>query len=115
MRTMLPTIGIKEMEADSNWTPASWSGATGTQTLSTEDKYMGNRSMKITSTSTNGGLDYEQSGIQLVKGNTYTFSGYVKTLGVSSGSSAGAAIFVGYQDANGTTQVQISKAFTFSD
>ncbi|MHC1731936.1 MAG: DNRLRE domain-containing protein [Bacteroidales bacterium] len=92
------------MEADSNWTPASWSGATGTQTLTIEDKYMGNRSMKITSTSTNGGLDYEQSGIQLVKGNTYTFSGYVKTLGVSSGSNSGAAIFVGYQDAIGTTQ-----------
>jgi RHS repeat-associated protein len=103
-KTQINCILNHNMEAASNWTSYSWSGATGTQSFTTEDKYAGNRSMKIASTSTNGGMDYEQRSIPLVKGNTYTFSAYVKTLGVTTGSDAGAAFFIGYQDASGTAQ-----------
>ncbi len=102
-KTQTNYIANHNMEIDSYWTPCSWGGAAGTQSYTTEDKYFGNKSMKISSTSTSGGRDYEQYGIQLAKGKTYTFSGYVKTSGVSEGSDAGAALFVGYKDASGAT------------
>jgi RHS repeat-associated protein len=105
-KTQTNFIVNHNMEANSNWTPSIWGGATGTQTYTTEDKYMGYKSMKITSTSTNGGLDYEQSGIQLERDKPYIFSGYIKTIGVSGSSdnNTGAIIFVGYHAADGTLQ-----------
>jgi len=103
-KTEVNYIQNHNMETSSNWSPLTWSGATGFQSFTTEDKYMGSKSMKITSTSTNGGLDYEQYGVQLARGNAYTLSGYVKTEGVTSGSGVGAAIFVCYKDVHGVDQ-----------
>lgn len=55
-------------EKNSSWIPASWSGASGTQSYAAEDKYSGNQSLKVTSTSNSGGIDFEQGGISIEKG-----------------------------------------------
>lgn len=94
------------MESESYWTKGNWSGGTVTQECTTEDKYMGNSSIKLAKTTASGGCDFEQNGIQLEKGGKYTLSAYAKTIDVLGSSNSGAAIFIGYKDSNNVTQFE---------
>ncbi|MHC1684281.1 MAG: DNRLRE domain-containing protein [Clostridiaceae bacterium] len=85
------------VESDRNWTGT---GAIGTETANyvTEQKHLGNRSIKITKDSTST-KRYMQQEVTVEKGKTYTFSAYVKTTGVSAGSNVGATL-VAYSQTN---------------
>lgn len=65
----------------------------------TEDKYMGNKSLKVTKGSLGNRHYFEQS-VNLEKGKTYTLSSYIKTTNVTN-QSAGAGISVKYYDGLG--------------
>jgi hypothetical protein len=91
-------------EVNGVWQAGSWNGASGSQTYTTEEKYMGNQSLKIQSNSNAGGLDFENY-ITVTKGKTYTLSAYVKTKDIPlQDGDYGASIFVGYYDAASTAQ-----------
>ncbi|QAA33772.1 DNRLRE domain-containing protein [Clostridium manihotivorum] len=103
-KTPISYIRNHNAENNSVWYAASWGNSVGTQTFTTEDEYVGSQSMKITSTTDFGGRDFEQVGIALDKGKTYTLSGYIKTLNIPEKSNSGAKIFVGYFDGSGNSK-----------
>ncbi|WP_160680471.1 DNRLRE domain-containing protein [Clostridium sp. C8-1-8] len=90
-------------EDSNNWNPGTWNGNVSSKGYVTEDKYLGNQSLKINSTTEAGGTDYEQA-LTVEKGKRYTLSAYVKTVGIPVKNDAGASFFVGYTDANGICQ-----------
>ena len=97
------------VEASTDWTLVSESGSTATGTISAEDKYLGNQSLKIEKTNTAGNHYYQQN-ISLVKGKSYTLSGYIKTSNMSNGNGKGAELVVKYQNSTGTwTKLKGSK------
>ncbi|MDW7656457.1 MAG: DNRLRE domain-containing protein, partial [Bacillota bacterium] len=85
-------------ELSSNWVLFSASGSTGTHTYATDQKYLGNQSIKLVKTNTTA-YEAAQQTVTLVKGVTYTFSGYIKTSGISE-SSMGAQIRAGYYNSS---------------
>lgn len=87
-------------ESGSNWTLEQHNGSTGTLTYVSDQKQLGNQSIRITKTG-NAGTVFASQLVTLAKGNTYTLSAYMKTSGVTSGSSMGALAAVRYQDAAG--------------
>jgi hypothetical protein len=86
-------------ELSTSWSLSSQSGSTGTHAYATDQKYLGAQSIKLVKTNTSG---YEMAGqtMSLVKGQTYTFSGYIKTDNVSS-SSGGVYLQATYYDSAG--------------
>ncbi|GFZ34395.1 hypothetical protein CSC2_49210 [Clostridium zeae] len=90
-------------EDGNSWNPGAWGGNVSSKGYINEDKYLGNQSLKINSTSEAGGTDYEQA-LTVEKGKKYTLSAYVKTVGIPVKNDAGASFFVGYTDANGICQ-----------
>ena len=87
-------------ESGSNWTLEQHNGSTGTLAYVSDQKQLGNQSIRITKTG-NAGTVFASQLVTLAKGNTYTLSAYMKTSGVTSGSSMGALAAVRYQDAAG--------------
>ena len=69
------------MESASDWLIGSYLG-TGTHGYSTDQKYLGTRSIKLTNTDVS---DYQwtEQRFDLEKGKTYTLSGYIKTENVA--------------------------------
>lgn len=78
----------------------------GTGGISTEDKYLGENSIKITKDN-KVGLFYFNQTLALELGKTYTFSAYVKSKVVSS-TSQGALLFVNYSNKEGIIQTMRS-------
>lgn len=68
----------------------------------TEDKYLGNKSLKVIKGSAGNRHYFEQS-VNLTKGKAYTLSAYVKTVNISK-ESAGACISVKYYDGTGNVK-----------
>ena len=101
-----------EVTGDGNWTAGSWLdtayAGSSTATLSTEEAYIGQQSMKvsISSATVTGGYGMHQSAFNKVQaGKTYTASVYVKTNSVtkmSGAASAGAGIVVKAVGTSGT-------------
>lgn len=85
---------------NTQWTYDYWTGSNGNGQFTTEDKYLGNTSLKITKSNATARSFFSQS-VLLEKGKTYTFSGYAKAKGITS-SMKGAAIFVNYQNKDGS-------------
>ncbi|MDD2378140.1 MAG: hypothetical protein PHE05_04855, partial [Bacilli bacterium] len=69
-------------EAADTWYLTQWGVENGTCAYSTEEKYMGNRSLKCTGTTTNQ-APVEVQSLAVPKGKTYTFSGYIKTKNIT--------------------------------
>ena len=85
------------MEATSNWAPAAWGGTNNfTTTYDSSQKYFGQKSLKINCTSYEGDsrsrVYQDFSNTVLKPGSTYTLSGYIKTSGVTNGSTNGGAL-----------------------
>jgi RHS repeat-associated protein len=85
-------------EIDYEWYPNN-SGAVYT----TEQKYLGSRSLKISSAEEQGEKYFAQV-VPLAKGKSYTFSGYIKTTSVSNKVGAGAVLTLSYLDVNNQWQ-----------
>lgn len=86
-------------EYDGYWQESNWGNNKGTFSMSTEEKYSGNRSLKITNA---GSISYYAFYIQEVvvpKGKTYTLSAKAKATNL--GNTEGGQIFVYYHNANG--------------
>ncbi|MBM7871480.1 RHS repeat-associated protein [Clostridium pascui] len=91
-----------------SWSGDYWGTSLGSTAFTTEAKYIGNQSIKITKTNNTARHFYNQL-LTLEKGKTYTLSGYVKGSGISSTNGKGAALFVNYQNKAGTYETVESK------
>ncbi|MDP4146929.1 MAG: DNRLRE domain-containing protein [Bacillota bacterium] len=89
-------------EVSSDWTSDYWGTSTGASTFTTEDKYMGNSSLKVQKTNTNDRQFFTQT-LNLQKGKTYTYSAYVKTTSMDNVNGTGAFLFAIYKDGTGTS------------
>ncbi|MBE6067564.1 MAG: DNRLRE domain-containing protein, partial [Clostridium lundense] len=95
-----------------NWTASIDAiGSSGSAEFTTEDKYIGNQSLKINKLNSIGSKFYSQS-VTLQKGKTYTFSGYVKTKAVSGINKSGAGLFVKYKNEAGVDVIAQSNVVT---
>ncbi|MBW8383841.1 MAG: DNRLRE domain-containing protein, partial [Youngiibacter sp.] len=88
-------------ESGSYWFLEQFNGATGSFSYATDQKQLGNQSIKVIKIGMGGSLFSSQS-MTLEKGKTYTLSAYMKTSGVTSVyGDRGALAAVRYQDAAG--------------
>ncbi|KYH30466.1 tRNA(Glu)-specific nuclease WapA precursor [Clostridium tepidiprofundi DSM 19306] len=90
------------------WFAGNDASSTGSAVFSNDNKYIGNQSLKIDKTN-NIGKHYFIQQVALRKGNTYTFSAYVKANSISRTNSKGAKLFVEYQDKTGVWKTVDSK------
>ncbi|WP_156946308.1 DNRLRE domain-containing protein, partial [Clostridium akagii] len=101
-KTIVNLLTNHELETTDSWA-TSKDGGNGTGTFTTEASYLGNQSIKITK-SDNVSRQYYDQWNNLAKGKTYTFSGYVKTSGVSNTNGNGAVLSFYYKDKSGVYQ-----------
>lgn len=87
-------------EFDSDWGFNNDISSLATGEYSTADKYLGQRSWKITKTNSSA-RSYFQQPLTLEKGKTYTLSGYIKTSGISNDIGEGAHLLVHYKNSSG--------------
>jgi RHS repeat-associated protein len=106
-KTVVNLLTNHELETTDGWS-ASSDGGNGTSIFTTEASYLGHQSIKITKTD-NVSRQYYDQWNNLTKGKTYTFSGYVKTVGVSNTNGNGAALSFYYKDKSGVYQHVDSK------
>ncbi|MCD2347840.1 DNRLRE domain-containing protein, partial [Clostridium guangxiense] len=98
--------------SNSYWTFGyTGASAVGSGSYSNEAAYVGSNSLKIAKTDY-GDTVYYNENVDLTKGKTYTFSGYVKANGITNDKKAGAALYVIYQDKNGVQQSAASSYVT---
>ncbi|MPM69268.1 tRNA(Glu)-specific nuclease WapA [bioreactor metagenome] len=86
---------------NSQWNYDYWGSSQGKGEFTTEEKYLGNNSLKVTKNNIDSRSFFNQTTI-LEKGKTYTFSAYVKSKNISSALKKGAGIFVNYQNKDGS-------------
>ncbi|SHH68969.1 DNRLRE domain-containing protein [Clostridium intestinale] len=98
-------------EEDRNFNFGAGGGGTGSAEITSEQKYIGSRSLKL-SKGDNTGSRYIDQVLSLQKGKTYTFSAYVKTSNISQLKSKGAGININYKDKNGVYNSVRSKFLT---
>ncbi|MEQ8153732.1 MAG: DNRLRE domain-containing protein, partial [Clostridiaceae bacterium] len=90
--------------ADSNWDFGYWGASPlGSGSFSSEASFIGSKSLKVSKTDYFDRNFYSQT-LNLTKGKTYTLSGYIKTIDVTSDKNKGAGLFVNYQDSSGNWQ-----------
>lgn len=87
----------------------NYSGS-GSCTFSTEDKYIGNQSLKIVEGNNQNNRYYTQK-LNLIGGKTYTLSGYIKVNDVVPASLklGGASLFISYKDEKGADKLVRTK------
>lgn len=88
-------------EYDGHWVGANWGLNQGTYSMTTEDKYSGNRSLKITNPDSGSYYTFYTQQISAQKGKTYTLS--VKAKAVNIEGIEGGQLFIYYNDSNRTT------------
>lgn len=88
--------------SNSYWNVDYWSGASGTASFTTEDKYFGSKSLKVTKTDSSTSRYFYNQAVNLEKGKTYTLSSYIKTNSISNNTGKGAVLFVNYQNSDGS-------------
>ncbi|MGL5150837.1 MAG: carbohydrate binding domain-containing protein, partial [Clostridium sp.] len=86
-------------EGISNWSYENDSASLSNFTIETGDTFVGEKSIKGVKTN-NIDRGYMQQYLSLEKGKTYTFSGYIKTSGITNTKNRGAALLVHYKDKN---------------
>ncbi|VTQ88082.1 DNRLRE domain-containing protein [Hathewaya histolytica] len=99
---------------NTEWTKDSWTGSSGSADVTSEDKYLGNKSLKINKTNDKSRQFYSQS-LNLEKGKTYTLSAYVKSKNISNKNSKGAGVFVNYQNNKGSWETVESRFISGSN
>ena len=110
--TITNYLSNHSFEVNRDW--AAYSGPSssyGSCVFTNEQSYIGNGSVKVTksnNTNTNLDCDFNQS-VQLKKGETYTFSAYVKTSGITNQCGKGAGLFIKYKDAANTDKTIYSQ------
>jgi YD repeat-containing protein len=94
--TVLNYIKNHNAESSTNWIAYYTGTSLGSCTFAREDKYLGNQSLKIVK-SNNLDRHYFSQGVTLEKGKIYTFSCFIKTIGVSNTKRRGASVYVTYE------------------
>ena len=79
-RSVINLLPNHDFETDGYWGTVSY-GGTGTYTYSTDQKYLGTRSMKVNKTNTDGNMCVHMNYDKLVIGKTYTLSAYIRSTG----------------------------------
>ncbi len=100
-KTTLNYLNNHNIEQGGYWSEFNWGNSTGNASFTTENKYIGNKSLKVEKTNALGDQGYYQS-VPLEKGKTYTLSGYIKANNISTGNKKGAALIVTYQKLDGS-------------
>ncbi len=95
-------------EANSDWSFGIDGTSADTGGFSTSEKYLGQRSLTISKTNS-AGRSYNQQSLTLEKGKTYTYSGYIKTNGVTNINGQGAHLLIHYQNNAGAWMEDYSK------
>lgn len=101
-KTVVNLLVNHSYETDASWTIGYDGTSTASIGYATTSKFLGNRTFYINKTNTANRHYFTQTITGLVKGKTYTFSGYIKTVGISTGTNVGAALAVYTQNAAGT-------------
>ncbi|URZ05989.1 DNRLRE domain-containing protein [Clostridium felsineum] len=101
-KTIINLLQNHELESTDSW-GFNKDGGNGSTAFTTEAHYLGNQSIKISKTD-NIGRQYADQWNALTKGNTYTFSAYVKTADITKANGKGAVISFYYKDKNGVYQ-----------
>lgn len=86
-------------------------GGSGEAKITDAFAYLGKRSLMVTKTD-DVQRHYINQNVNVTKGKTYTFSAYVKTVGVTSVKKQGALIVAHYKDKNGNYQASRSRYLT---
>ncbi len=89
-------------ETTGSWVIESEGGSTGTIGGAAAQKYIGTLSMVINKTNSIGRHYFTQTLTGLTKGKSYTFSAYVKTTAMATGTNIGALLSASYKNAAGT-------------
>lgn len=98
--TVLNYLQDHDAEIGKEWYPFN-----NLATYTTEEKYIGSKSLRIHS-DTKQNETYFGQFAKLSKGKTYTFSGYIKTKNVTEEKNSGAALTISYKDVNGQWQYE---------
>ncbi|MBM7570649.1 DNRLRE domain-containing protein [Aquibacillus albus] len=106
-KTVINFLKNHNVEEESDWIAEGWQDSTANLSFTTEESYHGNQALKIEKTNTSDRHYYSQA-LALDKGETYTFSGHVKTKGISNENRKGAGLFIGYQENNGDWNFEYS-------
>uniref|UniRef100_UPI00398992A9 DNRLRE domain-containing protein n=1 Tax=Clostridium thailandense TaxID=2794346 RepID=UPI00398992A9 len=86
------------------WTKGNWMGIEPKNIdgkFTTEEAYMGQKSLKMTKSDESSRDFYQQWVTGLEIGKAYVFSAYIKTVGITKLNNKGAALFITYKDSSG--------------
>jgi hypothetical protein len=108
-KTVVNLLANHSYETTASWVIESEGSSTGTIGAAGAYKYIGNLSMVINKTNSSGRHFFTQTVAGLTKGKTYTFSAYVKTTAMASGTDQGALLSISYQT-GATTWVELESA-----
>ena len=113
-RSVINLLPNHDFESDGYWSTVSY-GGTGTYAYSTDQKYLGTRSMKVNKTNTDGNMCVKMNYDKLVIGKTYTLSAYIRGTGSTytyATVSLGSKWFDGEKVTPGSEWVRIFTTFT---
>lgn len=113
-RSVINLLPNHDFESDGYWSTVSY-GGTGTYDYSTDQKYLGTRSMKVNKTNTDGNMCVKMNYDKLVIGKTYTLSAYIRGTGSTytyATVSLGGKWFDGEKVTPGSEWVRIFTTFT---
>lgn len=113
-RSVINLLPNHDFESDGYWSTVSY-GGTGTYAYSTDQKYLGTRSMKVNKTNTDGNMCVKMNYDKLVIGKTYTLSAYIRGTGSTytyATVSLGGKWFDGEKVTPGSEWVRIFTTFT---
>ena len=111
--TVINKLKNHNAEKEDGWTFESIENSSATGEFTTEEKYMAQKSLKISKTNYLNESSYKQS-LSLNKGRTYTLSGYISTSGITSDNGKGANLEVTVTDSYGNNQIFVSEYVTGS-
>lgn len=100
-KTILNYIPNHNIEYSGYWNVQNTSNSTGSSTITSEEKNIGNKSLKVEKTNNVGDHNHQQV-ISVQKGKTYTLSGYIKTKNVSAKNNQGATLYMTYERNDGS-------------
>ncbi|KUP08306.1 hypothetical protein Q75_02940 [Bacillus coahuilensis p1.1.43] len=107
-KTSINLLQDHSFEKSNTWDETGWTGSSAKYNLTSSENYFGKKSAKLENLN-GASTAYFQQRVDVVKGKTYTLSGYVKADGVSSDRDYGAGVFVRYKDEAGTWYSDYSK------
>lgn len=110
-KTIVNHILNHSIETGDSWTINNGTLiSSGSNTFATDDKYYGTKSLKIIETNAQNRREFSQQ-VSLIKGKSYTLSGYIKTkdVNLTTLNNGGASLCVTYKDLNGLNKIARTK------